>query len=467
MSIDAQTPTSEGWWLHRLLRQLAARQDRLNRLDRYYRGDPDLPYGPENSATAFRRFQRKARTNWAALIVEATRERMRPTGFRTGVSGDENGDEAAFRIWQANGLDSDSALVHRAKLSMGDAYVIVGGVEPDLGVPLITPEDPRQVITAHDPRRPRKVVAALKTFADDITGDDLAYLYLPGVVHRARRRRSTPGASPVTLGTGLGGWEWEAHDLLPVAAVPVVRFANRPDLSGQSMGEFEDVTDHIDRINVMLLQRLTIAMMQAFRQRAIKGIPVTDDQGNDVDYSDVFAADPGALWQLPDDAEIWESGQVDLTPILESVKADVRDLAAVTKVPMFYLFPDAANGSAEGASLQREGLVFKVADRIEQTSESWERVMSLAFAFAGDFDRSSLVDLETLWQPPERFSLAERYDAAVKGQAAGVPWRTTMTDVLQFSPQQVARMEAERVTDAFLAPSLPVPAPELRDAAAG
>ncbi|MGI8711089.1 MAG: phage portal protein, partial [Acidimicrobiales bacterium] len=206
-------------------------------------------------------------------------------------------------------------------------------------------------------------------------------------------------------------------------------------------------------INVMLLQRVTIAMMQAFRQRAIKGIPVADAEGREVDYSNVFAADPGALWQLPDDAEIWESGQVDLTPILESVKADVRDLAAVTKVPMFYLFPDAANGSAEGASLQREGLVFKVADRIEQTSESWERVMSLAFGFAGDRERASLVDMETLWQPPERFSLAERYDANSK--ATDVPWRTRMSDILQFSPQQVARMEAERVTDAFL--TMPAP----------
>lgn len=452
MPIDTDTPSSPGWWLDRLVRQLHSRSDRLERLDRYYRGQADLPYGSEAAAAAFCAFQRMSRTNWSALIVEATRERMRPTGFRTGVAGDENGDDEAFRIWQANGLDSDAALVHRAMLSMGDAYVIVGDVEPDLGVPLITPEDPRQVVTAHDPRRRRKVTAALKLFVDDVVDVEVAYLYLPGEVYRASRPRRSSG----TYGSQMAGWEWDTRTVLPVSDVPVVRFANRANLAGQSMGEFEDAIDHIDRINDMVLERVSIAKLQAFRQRAIKGIPVTDDQGHDIDYSDVFAADPGALWQLPDAAEIWESSQVDLTPILESVKADVRDLAAVTKVPMFYLFPDAANGSAEGASLQREGLVFKVADRIEQTSESWERVMSLAFGFQGDTERASLVDMETLWQPPERFSLAERYDAAAKAAAAGEPWRSVMSDVLQKSPQQVARMEAERVTDAFLSMSVPL-----------
>jgi hypothetical protein len=82
--------------------------------------------------------------------------------------------------------------------------------------------------------------------------------------------------------------------------------------------------------------------------------------------------------------------------------------------------------------------------------------MALAFLFAGDEVRARRGDMEVIWAPPERFSLAERYDAASKAQAAGVPWRTVMSDVLQYSPQQVTRMEAERVGDALL---LPEPAP--------
>jgi hypothetical protein len=455
--IDPSAPMSPGWWFARLLQQLANEQSRRNLLECYYRGDPPLPWGPENSRASFQRFQSKARANWSALIVDAVRERMQPVGFRTGASDDVLGDSEAWRIWQANNLDADSDLVHRAQLSMADAYAIVGGVDDSIGAPLITPEDPRQVTTVADPVNRRRVVAALKVFADDVHDADLAYLYLPGEVWRAVRRRPA-GAPSVSL--DVGGWEWydRTPQRLPAPVVPVVRFANRLSLTGASLGEFEDVLSEIDRINLMLLQRLSVAVMQAFRQRAVTGLRMTDAQGNPIDWTDVFEQSPGAVWGLPEGVNLWESGGVDLTPLLESVKADIRDLAAVTRTPMHYLFPDAANGSAEGASMMREGLIFKVNDRNVQTGESWEQVMSLAFLFAGDAARADRRDLEVLWSPPDRTSVAERYSAAAQAQAAGVPWRTIMTEILQFSPQQVARMESERAADVFTtAPVAPAP----------
>lgn len=453
MAIDMTEPRSPGWWLSKLLKDLGERQDRYDLLDSYYRGDPPLPQGPESSREAFRRFQATARTNFASLVVEAVRERMLVAGFRSGAGGDENGDAEAWRIWQANQLDADSALVHRASLALSDAYVIVG--PPEEGVPVITPEDPRQVVTAHDPVRHRRVVAALKVFADDVDDVDSAYLYLPGQVWRAVRRRQP--AAGVVPSSDLSGWDWleDGPGRLPAGVVPVVRFPNRADLAGNSMGEFEDSVDVLDRINFMLLQRMMIAAVQAFRQRAVKGLPRHDENGDEIDYTGMFPMDPGALWQLPDDGEIWESQQVDLGPILNSVRHDVQDLAAVTRTPLFYLTPDATDGSAEGASLAREGLIFKTRDRLSQAGESWEQVMALAFLFAGDQQRASAVDMETIWLPPERHSLAERYDAATKANSVGVPWRSIMTDVLQFSPQQVARMEAERLIDQLFTPANP------------
>ena len=63
--------------------------------------------------------------------VEETRERMKPVGFRMGADDTPGGDSEAWRIWQANHLDADSPLVHRASLAMGDAYVIVGPVDEE------------------------------------------------------------------------------------------------------------------------------------------------------------------------------------------------------------------------------------------------------------------------------------------------------------------------------------------------
>lgn len=450
MPIDTQTPGDPGWWLKRLVTKMGEGSARHSTLNDYYDGTAAVPIAATKAVRqAYQRLMALSKTNFAELVVEAVRERMKPVGFQTGAEGDELGDKEAWRIWQANALDADSALVHRSKLAMADGYVIVGGVDEEIGAPLITPEDPREVIVESDPRHRRRARAALKVFSDDVEALDWAYLYLPGEVHKAARQTSRTG----TVTWDESGWEWEGDvQKLPAPVVPVVRFANRADNFGRSKGEFEPHLSILDRINYGILNRLEIVTLQAFRQRAIKGIPTHDDQGNEIDYNDIFSADPGALWQLPATADMWESGQVDLGPIHTSSRDDVQDLAAVTRTPLFYLTPDAANGSAEGASLAREGLVFKTSDRIVAASECWERVMALAFLFAGDEQRARLGDMQTLWAPPERFSLAERYDAASKAQAAGVPWRSVMRDVLQFSPQEIDRMEAERATDAFLAP---------------
>ena len=452
--LEIKVPLSDAWWLDRLARRLVAKRRRYDTLEGYLDNTVVVSSqgGSAAEREAYSRLCRIAQTNFAELVVEAPRERMKPAGFRTGVTGDQGTDAEAWRIWQANSLDADSALVHRTSLALGDAYVIVGDVDDEIGAPVITPEDPREVIVEHDPIRRRKAIAALKLYDDSQLGRCVAYLFLPGRVLRAVRTASTEWAdwSP-------SEWIWDRGYGVEYAnrsVVPVVRFVNKPNLRGVGLGEFEAHLTILDRINHQVLHRLTVAAFQAFRQRAIKGVPNTDEDGNLIDYTDVFSASPGALWLLPESAELWESGQADLSPIRQAIRDDVQDLAAVTRTPLYYLSPDANNGSAEGASLAREGLIFKVEDRIAQASESWERVMSLAFMMAGDAERASLGDMEVQWAPPERFSLAERYDAASKAQSAGVPWRNVMSDVLQYSPQDVARMDADRTSDALLADSL-------------
>jgi hypothetical protein len=456
MPIDTTAPQSPGWWLARLFTRLGDNRSRYDLLDSYYTGEAGIPVQAARATReAYRRLMSMAHTNFAELVVEATRERMVPIAFRTGADDDATGDGEAWRIWQANSLDADSGLVHRTSLSLGDSYVIVGGVDDEIGAPLITAEDPREVVVEFDPVRRRKVVAALKVFTDEIAGRDTAYLYLPGIVARAvAPQTSNPGVFDAQ------SWEWVDSNRLPAPVVPVVPFPNRSNLFRRSFGEFETHLGILNRINYTVLNRVEITTLQAFRQRAVKGVPEIDDAGNPVDYSDVFAADPGAMWLLPETAEMWESGVVDLNPIRQAIRDDVQDLAAVTRTPLFYLTPDANNGSAEGASLAREGLVFKTLDRIGQAAEAWEQVMSLAFTFAGDTLRASRRDMECVFASPERFSLAERYDAASKAIAAGVPWRSVMGDVLQFSPQQIDRMESERAGDALLSAALaPTAAP--------
>lgn len=456
---ELNTVRSPAWWLKRLYGKLMSGYERHDLLDRYYRNEVGVPVLSSKAVQdAYQRLMQLCRTNYAELVVEAVRERMMPVAFRTGASGDENGDAEAWRIWQANDLDADSLLNHRNSLAMGDGYVIVGPVDNEIDAPLITIEDPREVVVEADPRHKRKTLAGLKLYKDDIDNVYHAYLYLPdGIHHAIGAVPSWSGSTAPPFNATDWSWEGDVVRLFPSddGPVTITRFPNRPDSFGRSSGEFETHLPLLDRINYGILNRLEVATLQAFRQRAIKGIDPTDDEGEPIDFDNIFAASPGSLWLLPETADLWESGQVDLTPLKEAIRDDVQDLAAVTRTPLFYLTPEATDGSAEGAALAREGLIFKTGDRITQAGEGWERVMLHAFMVAGDSQRSNRRDMQVIWAPPERYTLAERYDAATKAQSAGVPWRQTMETVLQFSPQEIARMEAERLADEMAAQPVP------------
>lgn len=467
MPIDVATRRSPGWWMKRLFQQLhdRKRRTRLQLLHDYRRGEARLPQGAENMREAFRIFQSKARANFAELIVSAVSERMTPVGFRTAIDRDETGDADVGKLWARAGLDVTAADIHDLMLTLGEAYVIVGGLDDETGAPLITAEDPRYMVGEPDPANPRKLLAALKWMHDDAESEDRAYLFLPGSatesgnaqVWVARKVNAavlvTDTERLVTPRTPMPafhpqGWEWdeERSGELPHGRMPVVRFANK-----DCLGEFEAHLDVLDRINHQILQRMVISTMQAFRQRAAKNLPLTDeDTGEEIDYSEVFVADPGALWQLPEGTELWESGQVDLSPILSAVKDDVQHLAAQTRTPLHLLSPAGVNQSAEGASLSREGLIFKTDDRITRTSAPWAQVMSLALLAADMSDRADLAELETIWAPSARLSLAEKADAASKLKDL-LPRRTLLIKVLGFSPAEADRVMTEIADDQLLA----------------
>lgn len=457
MPIDTTVPESPGWWLQRLSRKLEARnRDRLTRLDAYRRGNPPLPTSAQNAHRAYQAFQKKARLNLAQLAVETARERMTPTGIRTGAGGDQNGDEQAWLWWQANGMDVKVADVFDSMLSLGDGYMIVGLDECDEVV--ITAEDPRQVVTEHDPLDQRRVRAALKMFHDPVAEADFAYLYLPGELHVASRPRRTYRTVSHRFSSATWEWDEERSDAYAPGledAVLVVRFRNR-----HGVGEFEDHLDVLDRINHELLQRMVITTMQAFRQRAIKGdlpehYPEGHPQaGEPIDYDEIFVADPGALWMIPGAAEMWESSQTDIRPLLDAVKDDVQHFCAVTRsfVPMFQ--NDGANQTAEGASTAREGQVFRVEDRIMRAKDGLIDVLALAFRLKGDEQRAQRDQLAVLWAPVERRSLAERADAASKA-AADMDVETRLVEIWQFTPSQAReiadKLRMEKLDDPLVA----------------
>lgn len=442
--IDTKAPESYGWWAERLVRQVAASQNRYRLLQSYIDGNAPLPEGAEGFRAAYQAFQRKARTNFAEIIVEAVQERMTVTGFRVGDKPEL--ETLATTFWSVNEMDIASDDVHGDMLGLGRGVAIVGPPEAASRwdwlpwrkterIPVITREDPRLIGVEYDPINRSRVISALKTYTDAVAGEDVLHVYLPGRVLTCRRR-TVEGAED----TSMSGYEWVSDTTLPFNVVPVVTFENR-----RGIGEFETHTDVLNRINYMVLQRLVITAMQAFRQRAVIGdLPETDETGDPIDYGSVFRPGPGAVWLLRNGEQMWESTSTDIRPLLEAVKDDTRELAAGTRTPMSMLLPDSQNQSAEGASAAREGLVFKAKNRTKRAAYGWNQVMQLALLFGGQGWQR---DIETLWLPPERQSLAERADAASK--AVDLPFGTKLRKVWGFSEAEAVRIEQERMNDVF------------------
>jgi hypothetical protein len=452
---DTGTPGSPGWWLLRLGERLAAQAGDLETLQQYSVGDHPLPVGHRKARDAYRRFQRVARTNFVGLVADAPLERLEVQAFAGGAQADLVHDAGAWRIWQANSLDADAEIVHRYAAVMRRGYVIVGppdATDPEMppDVPIITPEDPRLVIHESDPARRRRVRAALKAFADPIEGIGRAIVYLPDAIYYY----STAQPVDTTVAWTAQAWavdEQRVPDGVapnPLGIVPVVPFINRPDIDPYGVGEFETVTDVQDRINQTILDRLVIASMQAFRQRWVAGLSGEDQNGNPI-----FDADPGAdlLWVVDNPAvKFGDFATTDIAPLLKAVEADVQHLAAITHTPASYLMATMVNVSGDALEAAEAGFVSKIGRAQRQLGESWEQVLRLA----GRYGTVAVnPDAEVRWVPARQAGISQLADAAVKHEMAGVPWRQRMLD-LGYSPQQIDRMDAERMQDALLAEKL-------------
>lgn len=455
---DASTPNSPGWWLLRLGKRLETDGPRLERLDSYWRGNPPLPFGNQRMREAYRRFQWQAKTNFCKLVAESVTERLKVTGFRTGGDGSETLDQRAWGWWQANHLDADSGLVHRAAIVMSRAYVIVGEDPDKPGQPLVTGEDPRQVIHESSPVNRRKRLAALKTWWDDIERRQLAVVYLPDRLHYYRTERQADSQTQVQSPWAAAKWEPDTSGDYPggfadnpIGEVPVVPFLNCPDLGGNTLGEFEDCTSIQDRINTEVLDRMVISAMQAYRQRWAVGVDLTDENGQPAG-----GFDPGAdlLWNVADaEAKFGEFTPADLTSVLKAVEADVQHLAAITRTPPHYLLGAIVNASGDALAAAETGLTSKVTERSVEFGESWETVYQLAGLVQG---RTVPDECEVVWNDPQFRTLTEMAAANVQLDVAGVPWRTRMA-LLDFTPSQIDRMVKERADDAALNAQLPLP----------
>lgn len=467
MSIDLRSPDAltPAWWLRRLMQRLYERQDRLQRWDDYYSGQQPLAFASDKFREAFGGRFRAFSSNFCALVVDGTRERLEVQGFRFG---DANGDKDLWRIWQENDLDGGSQIAHTEALIKGVAYTIVEPTADGLA-PVITVEDPLDCIVELAPKDRRHRLAGLKRWlADD--GYLMAYLYLPDAIYKYRSTK--PWIDP--LG-GLGalsslGQEWLATARfdefrtddeewpLPNAlrTVPIVPLFNRPRLRGEGQSEIAPVISNQDAINKYRADALVAAEFAAFRQRWLMGvdIPVDPDTNQPVQ---TFKAAVDHLWMIPgrdpddpgaSEPKVGEFEATDLAPYQRMIETEVGHMSSIARMPYHYLLgqPTSVPPSGESIKASEAGLVKKVMTAQIHLGDGWEETMRLALRAMRD-ERADLRTAETIWADPETRNEGVRTDSIIKQFQAGIIDRRVALEALGYSPEQIDRMTGVETTE--------------------
>jgi hypothetical protein len=441
--------TTPDEWLPVLSWRLDLRYPTITRIRDYANGRAPLPEMGKNLRASWIAFQKKARTDYGGLAVGSLANRLRVNGIQIGGTDDNEAVLAARRIWRDNRLDVQVADAILDYLETGFGYLVVG-LDVD-GSAIITREFPEQFIAATDPLRPWRARAALKVWRDLDVEMDFARVWSNDMAQMYWRPARETVSQTLVRGAAAGGWEKYGDPELFDGPPPV-------SVLDRSEAFLTPHTDLIDRIILDKLQRLVTTASQAFKQRAIKGgLPEKDEDGNDIDWAAILEPAPGALWDLPEGIDIWESQQTDITPMLAGEISDAREYAAVTRTPVSVLIPDGANQSAEGAASSKEGQIFQARDEIARLSPSLE----IALVYALRAEGVDLADdtVEVLWTPPEHVSLSEKFAAAAQAKAAGIPLRQVMRDVLGMSPQQIQQVEQDVAAEQLSAMLLTQPAP--------
>lgn len=462
-------------WLDSLSRRIDQRWYRhMGIADAYFEGDHRLAFVTAQWREAFGSMLGTPVDNWMPLVVEASTERMEVQGFRFGR--EESADDRAWEIWQDNGLDGEADKAHTEAVKLGEAYWLVEPPASRDDPPAITFETPLEMIVATAPGKRRERLAALKKWTDENDGYVYATLYLPDYVLKYRSAEKAKNGRRV---------QWRRRDddpggPNPLRAVPVIPLVNMPNRYGHGTSDLQVGYPIQDALNKLLADMLLTSEFMAFPQRVLLGVQVPKDPvtGQPIAAAQLQAA-RSRLWAFESgangDPKVAEFSPADLANYVNARQHLIRGLTAKTRTPPHYVLGEIVNASGDALTAAETGLTRKVRKKLRSMGEGHEEALRLSFIAMGDTGRARrAMSAETIWQNPEQLSVAQLADAATKKKDAGVPWQQIMED-LGYSPQQIARMETNRIADALFMPpdgaptdpgaAMPMPDPAMNGSA--
>lgn len=426
-------------WRDSLNVRLDKRRPVIEQREAYYEGAHRLAFATSKFREAFGTLFSAFSDNWCGVVVDAAVERLEVQGFRFG---DDDADEEAARIWQANNLDAGSVIAHETAIATSEASLLVSPNPDDDDTPRITVEHPSQMIVAVSPADHRRREAAFKKWiAED--GSAMATLYLPDGIHKWRTRdKYRGGKSPKWIprddDTEPDGFAGDN----PFAAVPVIPLLNRPNLRGEGRSDLDGVIPQQDAVNKLVADMLVASEFAAFRQRWASGIEVPIDPETGQPLRKVFDASIDRIFSTGNnEAKFGSFDATDLGNYVKAVEMLVQHIAAQTRTPPHYLLGQSgAFPSGESLKATETGLVAKVRRKMIVFGEAYEDAMRLSFRLLGEDDKANEIEAETIWRDPESRGEGELMDALTKAKGLGVP-RRALWQKWGTSPKEIERWE--------------------------
>lgn len=452
MLLETSVPGSDDWWLMRLAHSLGDGLPRMGKITSYRDGNALLPENAWDVGTreSYMRFMKRSRLHVVETIRDARTNRQRVIGFRTGAEGDESGDLAAWKHWTRNRMKVQSRQFFNDTADFGSAYLLT--MDAPEG-PLWNVRNGWTTVTEPNGLRPWLTEAGITIGFDSIAQAEVIILHRPGyfrVAYRPTRVPTLPQDGQVWHpGTG---WEWASGRIRTASADSLLQQNKTVD----GFGVYEKHLDSVDRINEITLITLTLLVMQAFRQRGVKGnlpqyYPEGHPQaGEEINYDELFKAGPAALWLLPLGADVWESNPVDITPIYSYRRDELKTLMSATHTPQDIFDGESGNQSAMGSQISREPLIHAVQAMNDQAEVAIGQAMAQAFEMVGDQVRADVTEIEVMFGKISPATLAEKAEAVAK--MGGKPGqRYVNAEVLEMTPAQQRQDEQDRTTEMFQA----------------
>lgn len=442
-------------WRDELARALDERQERIALYSRYYDGQHRLQFATSKFKEAFGELFEAFATNWMALICDSAVERLNIQGFRFG---ENDADDEAWAIWQANGLDAKSISGHTEAIKCGTAYLVVGPPTIPGGQPVITVEHPSQVIVAHDESDRRVRLAALKRYRDIQTGDHVAVVYLPDRIVEYRRpsHMATLEGMGLVIPVGVADYVESSTTPNPLGIVPIIPLENNPSLLTGGRSDIAAAIPLNDAANKFFSDMIHASEFTSFPQRVLTGVELPRDPitGEVADEAQIRAA-VSRLWTFEStDAKVFDLQAGSLDNYVAGIRVAVQHMAAQTRTPPHYLLAEMVNISGDALVAAETGLVARCRRKHIDFSDSWEEAMRLAFRWRAlarpgwvgsdqDMRRADLTSAETIWADPESRNPGQVGDALIKKKEVGVP-DEILWEEAGYTPQQIKRMKVLR-----------------------